>query len=64
VETGYPLLRASVARLKSQGVLAEDLTLLYRGVREDTWMDGCHPNVKGTYLVLDRVAALVRKEKH
>ena len=59
VLTGYPLLQEELGELVQRGVVAEDLTRIFSDIEEDIWIDGAHPNSRGSRLIMDRAIDLI-----
>jgi hypothetical protein len=60
VTGGYPKLQSQLQILQAEGVVAVDLTAIYRPVEDSIWIDSCHANPKGSRMVLDEIARLIR----
>ncbi|MGH7801329.1 MAG: hypothetical protein ACREOW_12005 [Thermodesulfobacteriota bacterium] len=63
VIAGYPKLRLVVSSLKKSGLVAEDLSYIYKDIKESIWVDASHANRIGYEIVLDKVFEMIRKNK-
>jgi len=63
VVRGYPRLRARLSELPDSGIIAKDLSYIYRDIKESIWIDAAHPNGKGYEIVLDGIAEIVQTNK-
>ena len=63
VVTGYPKLQASIVNLKQSGVLAEDLSYLFKDMKGSIWVDPAHTDTIGYEMVLDKVFEIIKKNK-
>lgn len=62
VVRGYPGLSAELGRLTgAEGLVAEDLTGMFRDVEGEIWIDGAHTNPRGSRLVIDRMVTLIER---
>lgn len=60
---GYPKLQKAVLDLRNKGILAEDLSYIFKDVQKDIWVDVCHVNQLGYSKILDRISEIVNKNK-
>ena len=63
VISGYPKLQIELNKLVDKGVVAEDLTEMFRSVDGDIWIDGAHTNNRGSRLVVERIVDLLSNHK-
>jgi hypothetical protein len=63
VVNGYPQLQAEVSNLRAAGVVAEDLTGIFKSVGESVWNDSAHVNPRGRRLIVDKVVQVIRANK-
>jgi len=64
VQRGYPGLQAELGRLAlEEGLVAEDMTLIFSDIADDIWIDGAHPNPRGTRMIVDRILELISEAK-
>jgi hypothetical protein len=64
VVNGYPKLQAEIPNLRTQGLIVEDLTDIFRTVDTSIWTDGSHANEKGSRLVMDKIVELIKTNKN
>lgn len=63
VIAGYPKLRAALSSLKKSGLVAEDLSYIFKHIEGSIWDDSAHPNRIGYEIVLDKVFEMIEKNK-
>ena len=59
VVEGYPLLREGIARLRSEGVEAYDMTAAFSERVETLYVDSCHLNLPGNILLARAVVSAI-----
>jgi hypothetical protein len=63
VVNGYPKLQTEISNLRQQGLIAEDLTGMFKSVDTSIWDDSAHVNEKGSRLVVDKIVELIGANK-
>ncbi len=63
VMTGYPKLQARIRALRALGLIAEDLTDIFKTTAGAVWVDAAHTNQTGSRMVMDRIARLIKSNK-
>ncbi len=61
VEHGYPLLRATGAELRAEGIEFVDLTDVFAEEADTIYVDACHVNMRGNDLMARRLARALRR---
>jgi hypothetical protein len=61
---GYPRLRREVSALKHHGLIARDLSYVFRKVRTPIWVDSAHVNRDGARQIIDRIASLIEDNRN
>lgn len=59
VQQGYPLLRAACAELRAEGEICVDLTQAFAEVHETLYVDSCHMNAQGNWIMADALAPVI-----
>jgi len=59
VLAGYPGLKEKMAELPKAGLIAEDQTDIFKDESQSLWEDSSHPNERGCFIILDRIAQLI-----
>jgi hypothetical protein len=63
VVNGYQKLQTEISNLRQQGLIAEDLTGMFKSVDTSIWGDSAHVNEKGSRLVVDKIVELIGANK-
>jgi len=64
VVNGYPKLQTQISNLRTQGVIVEDLTDIFKIIDTSIWTDAAHVNEKGLRLIMDKIVDLIRVNKN
>jgi hypothetical protein len=63
VVNGYPKLQAEISKLRTQGLMVEDLTGVFKSVDTSIWKDSAHVNQEGSRLIADKIVELISANK-